>query len=91
MNLSLTSSNNANYLLVEIIILILAANIDLTKHRCVTVAIFVFRQVSAVYSHLGAPCIHRESQALAPWKAKPQKLSCLDFSFREGNVDVAFI
>lgn len=82
LSLHLTSPKNTIYLLVEMITLILATNIDLTKHRCVNVAISAFIQGSAIYSHLGAPCIHSEPQALAPCSAKPRKLSCLDFSFR---------
>lgn len=87
----LTSPKNTIYLLVEMIILILATNTDLIKHRCVNVAIFVLVQGSAIYSHLGAPCIHNEPWALAPRSAKPRKLFCSDFSFSKGNVDVAFI
>lgn len=55
------------------------------------VAIFAFLQGSAIYSHLGVPCIHSEPQALASRSGKLRKLLFSDFSFREGNVDVAFI
>lgn len=89
-SLYLSSPKNTIYLLVEMIILILAMNVELIKHRCVNVAIFAFMQGSAVYSHLGAPSIHSKPQVLTPCSAKPRKLFCLDFSFREGNVDVAF-
>lgn len=46
LSLYLTSPKNTIYLVLEMIMLILATNIDLIKHRCVNLAIF------AIY------CIH---------------------------------
>jgi len=91
LSLYLTSPKNTIYLLVEMMVLILATNIDLIKHRCVNVAIFAFVQGSTTYSYLGARCIHSEPEALAPHSAKPRKIFCSGFSFREGKVDAAFI
>lgn len=90
LNLYLTSPKKTIYLLVEMIILILATNIDLIKLRRVNAAMVAFMQASAIHSHLGAPCIRAEPQALAACSAKPWKLFCLDFSFSEGSVDIAF-
>lgn len=90
LSLYLTSPKNIIYLLVEMIILILATNIDQIKHRCVNGAIFAFVRGSTIYSHLGTPCIHSDPQTLAPHSAKPQKIFCTDFSVREGKCGCSF-